>query len=501
MSDLVCVDSLADDGDDDAASDELKAAAYFESNQALSADLETPNWINGSSLIPKYLESCPTEWSDALREFVVRKDTFSPSQLSTMASSLSEHNAKFRLNEVQISSRNEHHLISSSGSLVAPILIKLHYPSFTTSHKDDGETADYSSPCPRLLLNAGFTSGNAFWMQAYYRRELPEASRKSPMRKWSPKLLQIHEEHSDWHEEHSMARFRLLLGSHNRKNDLKKQDTVSFLSKFPEDITIRTSLHVNKGTIHHITFYTHHPEDLFQNPSRRVSLKYDICLGLVAALADLPGFQYGSFAMRAQYLQQKGITGRALGDNALHDAIQLLATERSEGKLLPLDEIPSSIKNWLVAQGTSIDELQALPDNQRSIVELCHQKMVSKGGVVKAKLEKSRGMEMPSGLDKIRDANRDKDSQIQRYQATSSTVTSVRVHCAKCKSSESAFDDTKPTFEKQSGKYISRKRSSCKQCCTTYTTKAGTTRKRDVDFIPVDTSTSFVYARNISAKK
>ena len=488
-----------DDGD---ALDDSTLLEDFDDEDAGSLPVETLQWIDAPILISQYLKACPSLWSQNLDEFVAGQDFISPSQHANMESTLAEHNDEFISKEVSISGRNGHHLIRSSGSLAAPLLIKLHYPSFTTSCPNDGETADHSSPCPRLLMHTGLTSHNAFWMQAYYRRELPEANRKSPMRTWSERLLQIHEDHSQWHEDHSTARFRLLLGAHNRVHDLAKENIVTFTAQFPESVTIKSSLHIRNGKIHHIAFYATHPEYLFRNPSRQVSLEYDVCLGLVAALAKIDDFRYGYFLRRAEYLELKGVTGRELGDNALHDAIQLLAKERLGGRLLPLEEIPLSLRNWLsVEHGTTKAELDTLLKDGHSVVEFCHQKLVSKGGTVKAQLEKGRGLTIPSGLDKIRQANREKDSQVQRYQVKSSTVTVVRVHCAKCKSVASEYDDTNPTFEKGTGKYISRKRSACNNCCVTYTTKSGSSRKRDMDFIPVDTSTLFVYARNISAKK
>lgn len=50
------------------------------------------------------------------------------------------------------------------------------------------------------------------------------------------------------------------------------------------------------------------------------------------------------------------------------------------------------------------------------------------------------------------------------------------------------------------GKYVSRKRTTCATCCESYTSKAGKPRKKEVDFIPVDPDLRFVYARNLSKK-
>ena len=151
--------------------------------------------------------------------------------------------------------------------------------------------------------------------------------------------------------------------------------------------------------------------------------------------------------------------------------------------------------------------LQKLVPVDMSFVQYVHHRMVSRGGYAKAEKERKLGLSIPSGLDTIRDANRAKDSKLQALQEKSdqTKAASVRVHCAKCKSVMSEFEDTNPTWEKKSGAYISRKRTSCRTqgCCDTYTTngKKKATRRKEVDFVPVDKKLPFVYARNLSAKK
>lgn len=471
-----------------------------------SDDIEIPEWLTPKHLIASLYKSCPSSWQSEIKELVDKsKKTFSSDAIKALDSLLQQRNSDFRSQETNVSHRNIQHLIYPSGSLASPILLKLHYPSFSTSHPLDGETADTSSPCPRILMDAGFSSNNALWIQAYYRRETPDPSRKSPMRNWPLPLKALHEKHANWHEENSESSIRILFGRHNRTSDLRRENTTSFDVCFPGGVSIKASLHSKENVLHHITLYANHPEYLFRNPSVSVGMEYDAVLGLAASLGDIPQFKFGFFTVRARKLEKLGILGREVGDNALHDTIQLLKAERMSGVPIGLENVPSSVKRWLTQEtGVSEENLGGLVSPGGSIVEYSHQKMVSRGGIVKAENERRRGLDIPSGLDQIRQANRAKDSKLQRQQNSSSShePSVVRVRCAKCESPASEFDDKSPTWDKSSGKYVARKRSSCRTqgCCDTYLTKKQTTRRKEVDFIPVDNLIQFVYARNLSSK-
>lgn len=463
-------------------------------------------WLNPEDLRKFLLESCPSTWLSELTKCLDHQKEYTAEDIAQCNNRVVVQEQEFRLEESRISKEDPKHLIRSSGSLLAPVLLKLHYPSFTTTSPSDGETADFSSPIPRLLMKAGFDGGNAFWTQAYYRRCVPDKDRRSPMTKWSRELREVHDNQAHWYESNSKATVRVLFGSHNRSVSLKTEGIVAFDVKFPDELTIKVTLDLRAKNVHHLNLYAFHPEYLYRNPSKDVSLEYDTVLGLAASLAGINNFNFGYFSRRSQTLQEVGIVGRQVGDNALHDVIQCLKRERESSTVISLEEIPISIKRWLhLEMGVPENDLGNLVPATKSLVEFCHQKMVSKGGITKIERERARGLIMPSGLDSIRDANRAKDSSIQRQQQSSSgsLPAVVRVQCAKCKSEEGQFDDTNPTWDKSTGRYVSRKRSCCRTpgCCDSYTTKKGTTRKKDVDFVPVDTSILFVYARNLSVKK
>ena len=135
-------------------------------------------------LLLALLEQCPDFFREALRQFIEEGQQDNKPEESVRTALLVS-------------------LLRNSGSLLAQAGLKFHYPSFTTRYPNDGETADESSPCPRLLLQLGFPVFNVFWMQAYYRLEKPNHKRCSPMKKWSPDVVLEHEAFSSWCENHS----------------------------------------------------------------------------------------------------------------------------------------------------------------------------------------------------------------------------------------------------------------------------------------------------------
>lgn len=76
-------------------------------------------------------------------------------------------------------------------------------------------------------------------------------------------------------------------------------------------------------------------------------MEYDFALGLAAKIGGIQGYSFGYFYKRARKLEKLGITGRLLGDNALHDVIQTLLIERLHGKATPFDSVPNSITRSL----------------------------------------------------------------------------------------------------------------------------------------------------------
>jgi hypothetical protein len=178
-------------------------------------EVEIPDVLRPEVLIGALLESCPEAWRIALQNFLADDKQIKPTHhQSDQSSTLEMRYRKLVDAEFAISDENKHHLIRPSGNLPAPILLKLHY-----FYLEDGETADLTSLYPRLLLSAGFSDQNAFWMQAYYRRQTPGSTRKSPMTQWTALLRRVHEDLASWLEKAVQGSIHVLFGHYNRLSD------------------------------------------------------------------------------------------------------------------------------------------------------------------------------------------------------------------------------------------------------------------------------------------
>ncbi|KAF4549398.1 Hypothetical protein D9617_22g067460 [Elsinoe fawcettii] len=414
---------------------------------------------------------------------------------------------KFSAIETAISHGEPGHLVAPSGSWDATLIIKLHYPTFSTSNDMHGEVADNSSACPRLLLQAGFDTQNALWIEAHWRRLAAPTKRTSPVRGLPEDLQKCHQDFTKLCESKSQAKVALVLGKANRDAALKELDPVQFsIESDGKAGVVDVGLVVDGTRITRILVFAYHPEYLFRNPSMETSKTYDYALGLAASIAGIKQFRHGHFSRFAAHLEAKGIRGRQRGDNALHDAIQMI--KHTDNLTAPgYGDLSSGMHNWMRRKLDIADEKQMLATMPPSTnaARFVHNAMVTAGGHAKAAKEKAAGRETPSGLDKIRDDNRAKDSAVSRRQEGSEArglPTVVRVRCAKCGKHE--YDDEKPTWIKGTTTYIARRRSCCPTlgCCDKYQTKGTnpTMKKRDVDFIPVLGSIPYKLARNVSSK-
>ncbi len=367
-------------------------------------------------LLLALLEQCPDFSREALRQFIEEEPEDNKPEAQRHTVSLEKQRfAGFAEKEIQLSGRDIHHLVRNSGSLLAQVGLKLHYPSFTTQYPNDGETADESSPCPRLLLRSGFSVFNAFWMQAYYRREMLNRTRCSPMKKLSPDLLSEHEAFSFWSEKNSAARVFIYFGAENRSRSLLQANLVTFKVSLDNGAAVTVSLETHSQTrrVTRIIVYAYHPEYLYRNPSTEVGKDYDLALGLTAVLGNVKGFRYGHFERRAEWLAKLGIRGRLPGDNALHDAIQILLGERRSSMTSSFDTLPQSILRWVVddMKISDIDEVIKLVPEGMALVPYIHKRMVTKGGYAKAEKQRAMGLH---GTEKARQAKRARPSKLQK---------------------------------------------------------------------------------------
>ncbi|TKX24610.1 hypothetical protein C1H76_3219 [Elsinoe australis] len=405
--------------------------------------------LGPDQLIEPLVAQCPPAYRSALMEFLeFRPDDAS---MGTTMSTPLRNDASFKQfmsDECSISGQQKSHIVAPSGSWSAALMIKLHYPTFTCANPEDNEVADASSPCPRMLMNAGFSPSNTLWVEAYWRRQIPPAKRGDPTHEWTEELRACHEAFTRHCEERADARVELVLGSGNRKTTLKNVGLVTYAVVFGEARSVQVSLQVASdpasARVERLLVYGYHPEYLFRNPNLEVSKTYDYAVALAARVARID-INYGYFERRAHRLAALGIKGRVSGDNALHDAIQLLMAEKiSPPGSLRFESLSPAIINWLRKNLDVVTQahLERLLPEGSTIVQFVHSAMVRAGGQAKAALEKLQGRSMPSGLDKIAAANRAKDSAVSRKQEKSAEgrPVAVRVKCGKCGGSE--FDDT-----------------------------------------------------------
>lgn len=79
----------------------------------------------------------------------------------------------FRELEADLSGWDPAHLVKPSGSPNNALHLMLNYPTFKTQKPNDGETADDTNVCTKLLLKKGLSADNCFWYEACFRRQEP----------------------------------------------------------------------------------------------------------------------------------------------------------------------------------------------------------------------------------------------------------------------------------------------------------------------------------------
>ncbi|PSK54022.1 hypothetical protein B9Z65_7828 [Elsinoe australis] len=383
--------------------------------------------LGPDSLIEPLVAQCPPAYRFALMEFL----EFRPDDASmgtTMSTPLRNYASfeQFMSDECSISGQQKSHLVAPPGSWSAALMIKLHYPTFTCANPEDNEVADASSPCPRMLMKAGFSPSNTLWVEAFWRRQIPPAKRGDQTHEWTEELRACHEAFTRHCEERADAR---VVGSGNRKTTLKNVGLVTYAVVFGEARSVQVSLQVTSdpasARVERLLVYGYHPEYLFRNPNLEVSKTYDYAVALAARVARID-INYGYFERRAHRL--------------------LMVEKISPPDSLRFESLPPAIINWLrknLDVVTQADLERLLPEGS-TIVQFVHSAMVRAGRQAKAALEKHQGRSMPSGLDKIAAANRAKDSAVSRKQEKSAEGRpgAVLVKCGKCGGSE--FDGTNP---------------------------------------------------------
>ena len=174
--------------------------------------------------------------------------------------------------EVKISGWNPAHIVRPSGSRNARLHLMLHYPTFTTENPDYGETADATNVCINLLLRKGLSAQNAFWYEAYFRRQVAAAVRHHAIAAqfWPEAVRQHHEKFSLFCQQQAKT-VLVVFGAANRKAISNRYWSEKYtVTEYRVRITATETVvlgvvRCTDGLIDHLLIFCPHPEWLLHN--------------------------------------------------------------------------------------------------------------------------------------------------------------------------------------------------------------------------------------------
>jgi hypothetical protein len=201
--------------------------------------------------------------------------------------------------------RSKRTIVRPSGRLTALLAVHLNFPSYTTRNAFDGETADVTSACPRLLICAGLSSENSFWFNTYSRREVTENRKAMNTAKEYPDAaLQTHQDWSLLLRENMQARIEVVFGVANEKQ--MKIALGPLLEEFILWDKQETTLHieftnVQRIVIRRIIIFAQHSQHLCHN------YQIDAQLEVATAIAEVSRTEEQSryFRYRSEEMNRK----------------------------------------------------------------------------------------------------------------------------------------------------------------------------------------------------
>ncbi|MCJ1249297.1 hypothetical protein MMC30_006520 [Trapelia coarctata] len=421
------------------------------------------------SLRDAFLAACPKNELKEITDFLQ-----APASLSS--NSLDEEFFKFAHMEHALTGKKIEHLVRPSGYLDCKLGIRLHYPTYSTSNVSNGETADLSSPCPRLLLKKGLSSEHALWFESYFRREVAARDRNqgtSPMNAWPESYRQLHEQFSLWCEQHSQMKVLIVCGKPSGEEYLRTRSiSRTFTIPLAKDIFVKACTVRCLGRIARIVIFAPHPEWLYHNWTARDGKLYDSCINIAVALAGIEGLDADYFERRGRYHSDTGldeVTNQPAKGwyGILRVVADELANEKATGIKLSYHQLPGSIFAWMDRELGSSSETTAatLTSEGTSIVHGIFRHISSKASILGGQAIVKKWKE--SGY-----AERKARAVIQRGNSANLLVRSIEtrpdspleIYCANCKSESSRQMDVSPTFGTMAridGMYIARRTYSC----------------------------------------
>jgi hypothetical protein len=200
-------------------------------------------------------------------------------------------------------------LVHPSGSLAdAPLLLHLRYSSMTTRNQHNGEIADETNWCMKLLLESGLSTSNSFWIDTFNRRE-KRSSGGNRGADWvaknadTPKVYDLHVSWSKLLRQSAAAKVEVVFGAANRKIAEKeiehRHECITLWTSPPTKLHIEYQ-DISKTRIARLIIFVHHPKHFFYNWKLRFSIDMDTALTVPAKLAGLD-LECSYFETRVRY--------------------------------------------------------------------------------------------------------------------------------------------------------------------------------------------------------
>ncbi|KAL3424898.1 hypothetical protein PVAG01_04179 [Phlyctema vagabunda] len=233
---------------------------------------------------------------------------------------------------------------------MAPLLLHLNYPSFTTQRRHNGEVMDQSNPCLRTLMESGFDDQNAMWLDSFCRREY-KPKKNGKVAQWVAKdhySEEIYDMHLSWAEtvrSTSRAKVEVIFGKHSREIFTEKMkyrlDILKLWTQPPVEIYVEYEDRGKSRAIRLILF-AKHPEFYLHNWEFKYAAEMDPTLTTAANLAGVE-LNCTFFQQRVDYANDVMQGDDYNGES--EKKMELEGGTRKKAKLVEPAQIPYSTKS------------------------------------------------------------------------------------------------------------------------------------------------------------
>lgn len=396
----------------------------------------------------------------------------------------------FCVQEVALSNRPVEDLVIPSGSLFAPVGLKLHYPTFSGTNLHEGEVANPSFACIRILVSKGLS--NACWYEAFFRREkFPERPSGSvgkrpapPMKDYSSSLSACHLAYSSWCEQQPIV---VLFGEHVLKiaSSDKAVERINVL-----DPPIGLLLFRESDKIIKICVVAPHPQTLLMSVNGRtrdglsVARNMDRAINAAVALCPLGtnNNEIDPTYFERLILHKSSEAANVFNRNPRTAMIEGLQVEKQSGVSLEYDKMDPSILSWLKSE-------KGVNDPKATITAEAYQAGVTCLQIVQRMMTKKGNKARNDNLDKKRDK-----SAVNFERTTKRQSDPLTTQCEVCGVQSVDSAPLYGTEGEIKGLYIARTTKACPGGCCKLQADRKTPGKtsRAIDLVPVDETVRFV---------